>query len=54
MVLTDMIVRGLFQRGDEFALDFTVFSEASHERLLAAVNPGVRRATHKARWKLRR
>ena len=24
----DMIVRGLHQPGDEFALDFTVFSEA--------------------------
>ena len=33
----DMIVRGLHQRGDEFALDFTVFSgEVSRDRLLAA------------------
>ena len=44
----DMIVRGLHQRGDEFALDFTVFSEASRDRLLAAMNPGVRRVTPKA------
>ena len=43
-----LMVRGLFQRGDEFALDLTVFSEVSHERLLAAVNPGVRRAAPKA------
>ena len=39
----DMIVRGLYQRGDEFALDFTVFSEVSYERLAAAMNPGARR-----------
>ena len=41
----NMIVRGFHQRGDEFALDFTVFSEVSRDRLLAAMNPGVRRVT---------
>ena len=42
----DMIVRGLHQPpGDEFALDFTVFSEASRDRALASMNPGVRRVT---------
>ena len=44
----DMIVRGLHQPGDEFALDFTVFSEASRDRALASMNPGARRITPKA------
>ena len=33
-----MIVRVLFQQGDEFALDFTVFSEVSHDRVHGADN----------------
>ena len=50
----DMIVRGLFQLGDKFALDFTVFSEVSHDRVHGADNRRVSPKASLAQGKLGR